>query len=324
MKPKVLRANLIRKIREQQLFNAKDHVLVAVSGGQDSLRLLRWLTEGDLPQDIQPKVSAIYINHQLRQDAMQEETFVRHVLSNTPNLVVQAIERINWDEVPTVSVEEQARDRRYQTMFAVANKINANVIVTAHHRDDQAETILYKLTRGSRLDQLTGMPPKQTLTNHLQLVRPFLELSKAELQGLVKEPVQEWIDDYTNDDQKYARNRLRHAIIPDLQQINQQAIPHIIGFAEELAALQALANPQITQYVADLEQGHLDWELPMPQLVLVLQKWLQKHQILDVKNRQLEQAVQLMKNKNIATGTVHLQGNNLLVRSRGNLQLLKG
>jgi tRNA(Ile)-lysidine synthase len=58
--------------------------------------------------------------------------------------------------------------------------------------------------------------------------------------------------------------------------------------------------------------------------VLVLQKWLQKYQILDVKNRQLEQAVQLMKNKNIATGTVHLQGNNLLVRSHENLQLLKG
>lgn len=324
MKPKVLRANLIRKIREQQLFNANDHVLVAVSGGQDSLRLLRWLTEGDLPQDIQPKVSAIYINHQLRQDAMQEETFVRRVLSNTPNLVVRAIERINWDEVPTVSVEEQARDRRYQTMFTVANKIKANMIVTAHHRDDQVETILYKLARGSRLDQLTGMPAKQTLTNHLQLVRPFLDLSKVELQGLVKEPVQEWIDDYTNDDQKYARNRLRHAIIPDLQQINQQAMPHIIDFAEELAALQALAAPQITQYVADLEQGHLDWELPTSQLVLVLQKWLQKYQILDVKNRQLEQAVQLMKNKNIATGTVHLQGNNLLVRSHENLQLLKG
>lgn len=324
MKPKILRANLIRKIRTQQLFNANDHVLVAVSGGQDSLRLLRWLTEGDLPQDVQPKVSAVYINHQLRQDAAEEEIFVRHVFANTPNLVSNTVERLYWDEIPTVSVEEQARDKRYNVMFKVAKNVGANMIVTAHHLNDQVETILYKLTRGSRLDQLTGIPAKQSLTNNLQLVRPFLDLSKVDLRELVKNPVQEWIDDYTNDDQKYARNRLRHAVIPDLQKINQQAMMHIINFAKELTAIQALAAPQIDRYVLDLEQGTLDWSLPQTQLVLVLQKWLQNHQILDVKSRQLEQAVQLMKNKNTATGTVQLQGNNQLIRDHKNLLLLKG
>lgn len=323
MKPKVLRANLIRKIRTQQLFNADDHVLVAVSGGQDSLRLLRWLTEGDLPQDVQPKVSAVYINHQLRQDAAEEETFVRHAFANTPNLVSNTIERLHWDEVPTVSVEEQARDKRYNVMFRVAKNIGANMIVTAHHLNDQVETILYKLTRGSRLEQLTGMPAKQRLTNELQLVRPFLDLSKADLRELVKEPVQEWIDDYTNDDQRYARNRLRHAIIPDLQRINKQAMTHIIDFADQLTALQALAAPQIDQYVVALETGQLDWELPQEQLLLVLQKWLKKQQVLDIKNRQLQQAIQLMKNKNVAAGTVHLNDHQRLIRDHQWLSLVK-
>lgn len=115
MQPRVLRANLIRHIREQQLFDATDHLLVAVSGGQDSLRLLRWLTEGDLPQDLQPKVSAIYINHQLRSDAPQEEALVRQVFAQTPHLQSATVRILDWTSAPTVSVEEQAREKRYDT-----------------------------------------------------------------------------------------------------------------------------------------------------------------------------------------------------------------
>ncbi|WP_258088683.1 tRNA lysidine(34) synthetase TilS [Weissella fangxianensis] len=323
MQPRVLRANLIRHIREQQLFDATDHVLVAVSGGQDSLRLLRWLTEGDLPQDLQPKVSAIYINHQLRSDASQEEALVRQVFAQTPHLQSATVRTLDWAAAPTVSVEEQAREKRYGIMFSVAKQVGANMIVTAHHRDDQVETILYKLARGSRLEQLTGMPAKQNLTNGLQLVRPFLGLSKMALKDIVKEPVQEWIDDYTNDDQRYARNRLRHAIIPDLQHINKQAMMHIIDFADQLTALQALAAPQIDQYVVALETGQLDWELPQEQLLLVLQQWLKNQQVLDIKDRQLQQAIQLMKNKNVATGTIHLNDHQRLIRDHQWLSLVK-
>ncbi|WP_439818906.1 tRNA lysidine(34) synthetase TilS [Weissella paramesenteroides] len=323
MQPRVLRANLIRHLREQQLFDATDHVLVAVSGGQDSLRLLRWLTAGDLPKDLQPQVSAIYINHQLRSDAQQEEELVRKVFANTPHLQSATIRKLDWSEVPTVSVEEKAREKRYSVMFSVAEQVGANSIVTAHHRNDQVETILYKLARGSRLEQLTGMPEKQTLTNGLKLVRPFLSLSKLELKDLVKEPVQEWIDDYTNNDQQYARNRLRNAVIPDLQHINKQAVNHIIDFAEQLTALQALAGPQIKQYVAELEAGTLNWKLPTEQLLLVLQQWLQKQELFDVKDRQLRQIIQLMRNKNVATGSVQLNDYKQLKRDHQWLRLVK-
>lgn len=323
MQPRVLRANLIRHLREQHLFDATDHVLVAVSGGQDSLRLLRWLTAGDLPTDLQPQVSAIYINHQLRSDAQQEEELVRKVFAHTPHLQSATIRKLDWSEVPTVSVEEKAREKRYGVMFSVAEQVGANSIVTAHHRNDQVETILYKLARGSRLEQLTGMPEKQTLTNGLKLVRPFLSLSKLELKDLIKEPVQEWIDDYTNDDQQYARNRLRNAVIPDLQHINKQAVAHIINFADQLTALQALANPQIKQYVAALEAGVLDWELPTEQLLLVLQQWLQKQEVFDVKDRQLRQTIQLMRNQNVATGSIQLNDYKQLIRDHQWLRLVK-
>lgn len=323
MQPRVLRANLIRHLREQQLFDATDHVLVAVSGGQDSLRLLRWLTAGDLPKDLQPQVSAIYINHQLRSDAQQEEELVRKVFANTPHLQSATIRKLDWSEVPTVSVEEKAREKRYSVMFSVAEQVGANSIVTAHHRNDQVETILYKLARGSRLEQLTGMPEKQTLTNGLKLVRPFLSLSKLELKDLVKEPVQEWIDDYTNNDQQYARNRLRNAVIPDLQHINKQAVNHIIDFSEQLTALQALASPQIKQYVAELEAGTLNWKLPTEQLLLVLQQWLQKQELFDVKDRQLRQIIQLMRNKNVATGSIQLNDYKQLKRDHQWLRLVK-
>lgn len=83
MQPKVLRANLTRQIREQGLFDQHDHVLVAVSGGQDSLHLLRWLTEGTLPADVQPTVSAGYVNHQLRMMPLQRKRwFAEHLRSH--------------------------------------------------------------------------------------------------------------------------------------------------------------------------------------------------------------------------------------------------
>ena len=98
---------------------------------------------------------------------------------------------------------------------------------------------------------------------------------------------------------------------------------HIIDFADQLTALQALAAPQIDQYVVALETGQLDWELPQEQLLLVLQKWLKQQQVLDIKNRQLQQAIQLMKNKNVAAGTIHLNDHQRLIRDHQWLSLVK-
>lgn len=321
--PKVLRANLIRTIRSEKLFARDDHVLVAVSGGQDSLHLLKWLTEGGLPADIQPTVSAGYVNHQLRTDAAEEEALIGRVFAQTPRLANRLMARLSWSQQPNSGLEEVAREKRYAQLMDMAKQVGANMIVTAHHQDDQVETILYKLIRGSRLTQLTGMADKQSFLGGVPVVRPFLNLPKGDLAKLVQEPLTEWIEDYTNQDEAYARNHMRQTVVPALTTINQQASEHIIAFADQLAGLEKLATGALKIHVQALEAGRLDWQADDAVLLLVLQSWLAKKMLFNVKNRQLEQAVQLMRNPNVNTGSIALGGHLYLVRSDKHLQLVE-
>lgn len=308
MQPKVLRANLTRQIREQGLFDQHDHVLVAVSGGQDSLHLLRWLTEGTLPADVQPTVSAGYVNHQLRDDAAAEEALVRRTFAATPHLAHGLIETLTWEAVPTVAVEERAREKRYEALIKMAREVGANIIVTAHHQGDQVETILYKLTRGSRLTQLVGMAPRQQLRGDIDLARPLLDLTKADLADLVIQPLTEWVEDYTNADETFARNRMRQTVLPALTSINEQAAEHVVTFATQLAALQKLANGAINVHVKALEAGRLDWTVDESVLTIIIQTWLTKKHVLNVKDSQIAQAIQLMRNPSVSTGLIDLGG----------------
>lgn len=321
MQDKVVRANLTRMIREERLFDKRDHVLVAVSGGRDSLHVLRWLTDNSLPADIQPIVSAAYINHQLRTDADAEQALVERVFAQTPNLASTTIRQLTWDTVPTAGVEELAREKRYEALVAIAREVGANVIVTAHHKGDQVETILYKLARGSRLTQLLGMAKKQQLQGDIDLIRPVLQLDKAMLGQLVNEPLVEWVEDYTNADETFARNRMRHTVVPALEEINEQTKDHVIAFADQLAALQKLASGSINVHVKALEDGRLDWRVDESVLLLVLQTWLTKKHVFAVKDSQLTQAIQLMRNPNVNRGFIDL-GNGLQLERFENYLLL--
>lgn len=316
MQARVLRANLIRQLRTEKLLSATDHVLVAVSGGYDSLHLLHWLTDGGLPADVQPKVSAVYVNHHLRLDAAEEEALVRREFERlTPSLATQTITEINWDTKPTTGIENQARERRYALLDEVAQKVGANKIVTAHHQGDQVETVLYKLARGSQLGQLTGMQSSQAFGEGLEIVRPLLSVKKAELPALLQTPLTEWIEDYTNDDIDFARNRLRQVVRPALTAINQKADEHVVEFAGQLSALLSLAEPQIMELTVALEEGRIDWHLPTATLLLVLQNWLHQHNVYDIKDAQLQQAIKLMNNRGTNRGEVNLGVQGKLVRA---------
>lgn len=315
MQARVLNANLIQSLRQKQLFTKDDHVLVAVSGGEDSLNLLHWLTKGQLPMDLQPKVSAAYINHQLRDDAAVEERFVRQVFEHTPNLVQTKVKQIQWAKKPEVGLEELAREERYAALTAIANEVGANILMTAHHQDDQAETILYKLIRGGRLSQLQGMQESLTLTDKLQLIRPFLGLSKESIRTLNNHDVVEWVQDVSNEDVSFARNRIRHVILPEMTEVNHQATQHVIALSEQLLGQEALLQPVLDNYVQQVQAGLFDWQLPMVSCVLVLQHWLADLAKFDVSDKQLMQVVHLMRNDSVNRGEVMLRHGRRFVRS---------
>lgn len=324
VQPKTLRMQLIKNLQAAELFNQDEHVVVALSGGFDSLHLATWLTDGVLPSSLQPKVSVIYINHQLRDDAEKEETFVRDWLDqNKDRFVHTAIRRIDWEEIPQHGVEEQARERRYALLKQQALQWGTNIIVTAHHQDDQVETMLFKLMRGSQLQQLLGMPMRQ-LRDGLDLRRPFLGLSKTDLPNLVAQPILQVIEDSSNYDQTYARNRLRQSIIPELKQINYQFAPHLIKTMNQLGALLKLADPVLDNQAQQIEMGTFDWQTTETDIqLLVLQKWIKQQQEYEVKDQQLYQIIKLMQNPNVNRGSVQISHELQAVRNKRQLTLQK-
>ncbi|MCT8395704.1 tRNA lysidine(34) synthetase TilS [Weissella soli] len=319
MKVNQIALKLIKYIRENQLFSASDHVVVAFSGGYDSLHLATWLTDGSLPVDLQPRVSLVYINHGLRSDADIEEAFVEDWLAahgqRFENIMMA---QMDWDEVPRSGVEGLARERRYEILQSYADLWKASKVITAHHRDDQAETILFKLIRGSRLAQLAGMTPTITW-NGLTIVRPLLQLAKHELPNIVAQPITHWIEDSTNADLHYARNRIRRVILPEMRQINSAVSDHIIDSADQLTGMIALAQQGISRGMVEIDAGQFDWQQPENQVLLILQSWLEKQHVYVVKDRQLQQVIQLMQNRSVAQGTVNLEAGLQLVREKSHL-----
>jgi tRNA(Ile)-lysidine synthase len=114
-----------------------------------------------------------------------------------------------WDgEKPKTGIQEKAREARYALLLAHARSVGADVIMTAHHADDQAETILFRLLRGSGLTGLAGMK-RETIRDGIAIARPLLDLPKAELVAICRDAGQAFVDDPSNSDSRYARTEMR-------------------------------------------------------------------------------------------------------------------
>lgn len=130
------------------------------------------------------------------------------------------------------NLEANARKARYQWLQGICAKHQANCLLTAHHADDQAETLLFRLMRGTGIKGLAGIAPRQKGTNGLVLARPLLELSKSQLLGYLAQMGQNWRQDSTNDSLNLARNRIRHQVLPQVKQaMGDHAIAAIASFA---------------------------------------------------------------------------------------------
>ena len=184
------------------------HVLLAVSGGADSLALMllaaHWATE----QAHQgPQLSVATVNHGLRPEAAQEAASVSMMakelgLSHTV---------LRWTgEKPSTGLQEAAREARYRLLKAHAETIGADAIVLAHHADDQAETVLMRLSAGSGLSGLAGMEPEAQWDGMI-LLRPFLAVPGARLRATVEAFGWKPIDDPSNRSDRFTRVRFRQA-----------------------------------------------------------------------------------------------------------------
>ncbi|ANZ59970.1 tRNA lysidine(34) synthetase TilS [Secundilactobacillus paracollinoides] len=228
-------------IQSNAWFSKKDTVIVAVSTGVDSMTLLRLLER--LPVDVRPRVIVAHVNHRLRQQSEAEAEYLR-TYCHDHDLV---FEGTVWpiETHPKTGIEAAARDFRYAFFGQLMRRYQATALVTAHHGDDQVETILMKLIRGGDLHQLVGIKRAQPFGGGL-LVRPLLDYGKAELISFARAQHLTWYDDDTNQADDVLRNRIRHQVVPVLKQENPQLLAHVQHYADTLTAHLALSDAQLS------------------------------------------------------------------------------
>ena len=231
-----LRERVFRYISEQHLIEQGDTVIAGVSGGADSVCLLFLLL--DLKERLQINVTVLHIEHGIRGERSRQDAHFVEELCKTHDIPFQ-VRSVNATEYAgehKVTLEEAARILRYEAFAEVAATYgDAHVkIAVAHHRDDQAETVLFQMARGSGLHGLGGMHPKRD-----RIIRPLLTCSRRDLELYLSENNLPYVTDETNQDNQYARNRIRNVILPELKEIQPGCIDHIAAAAGELQEIDA-------------------------------------------------------------------------------------
>lgn len=224
MKAQTFEREVAAYIGRHRLLTAGVRVLVALSGGADSVALLRVLLR------LGYGVEAAHCNFRLRgEESEGDEAFVRRLCEELGvPLHVQAFDTKAYAASHGMSIEMAARELRYGWFRTLAKELSISAVAVAHHRDDNAETLLLNLVRGTGLRGLCGMRPRvEGSRGEAAIVRPLLGQSRQSILGYLSELGQPFVTDSTNACTDIARNRLRHNVLPELRQINPAADENI-------------------------------------------------------------------------------------------------
>jgi tRNA(Ile)-lysidine synthase len=221
--------------------NGMSRLALAVSGGSDSMAMLRMVHEWASTQDKLLRIFVLTVDHGLREVAGDE---AKQVAQWCAGLGI-AHETLRWDgQKPLTGIQAKARAARYDLMSAWCIAHDVPALLTAHTADDQAETVVMRSARTSSAKSLAGIWPERDW-NGVRVLRPLLGLRRADLRSYLNEQNQNWIDDPSNDDVRFERVRVRQALAGDAE-----------GFAE-----QALAAQRETRRASDLATQWCDESL---------------------------------------------------------------
>lgn len=223
-------------IEEKQLFTLRDRVLVALSGGADSVALLRVLLA------LGYRCEAAHCNFHLRgEESNRDEQFVRELCRGLGvALHVTHFDTTAYAARHHVSIEMAAREMRYRWFEQLRQEREMSVIAVAHHRDDSVETFLLNLVRGAGINGLKGISPKNGA-----IVRPLLEVNRQDILDYLQHLQQPYVTDSTNLQDEYMRNKIRLNILPMLRELNPSVSESIAETAARLGDVSLLYNKEI-------------------------------------------------------------------------------
>ena len=223
---------LIKFDKENNFFKTKQTVLIALSGGADSVALLHFACA--LGKKKQFKVCACHVNHNLRPTAKRDENLVINLCKelNVP-LIVKKVTVKPLAKKEKLSLEHAARKLRYKALEESAAKFNAKVIAFAHHADDNVETFFLNILRGTQLKGLGGIPATRPL-GELKIIRPFLSITKQEILEYCAYHNLPFENDETNFDDIYTRNFIRLKLLPMLEEKQPQIRKHILEICKQV------------------------------------------------------------------------------------------
>ncbi len=263
--------DLFLQVKKQQWIREGEQILLALSGGADSMYLLYFLKE--LQNHLSFSLRAMHVQHGIRgKEAMEDAAFSRRQaeLYQVPFLEYTCSVP-DYAEENKLGIEEAARTLRYKALKEEALRWQAESgrktkIALAHHMDDQAETILFHLIRGAGFSGISGMKAEEVLweltkddadkevqlgnrQDRISLIRPLLSLRKEEILKRLEELGIPYREDSTNRDKSYARNYLRLEILPALEKINAGAVKHLLEVAELFSETEVYFQEKATEWI---------------------------------------------------------------------------
>lgn len=237
-------------IEENNMLCGGAGVVAAVSGGADSMCLLSLLLEYRKICDL--KIYCAHLNHGIRENAARDEKFVKDFCEK--NNIDFFAKRLDIPKIAAekgVSEELCGREERYAFFFDVLNKTNSRAVFTAHNKDDNAETVLLHLLRGSAAAGMRGIG----FLRGDGVCRPLINISRDEIEEYLKLNGIKWVNDETNNSDDYTRNFIRHNILPQMKKVNPAIVETLYKssrvFAEDDSYLQDMADKANALFFCD-------------------------------------------------------------------------
>lgn len=254
-----------------ELLQKKQKILVACSGGADSMCLLTLMqmlaTEWDL------EIVVCHVNHNLReQEAERDAEFVRaHCQKYDLKFELFSLPVREFAKCQRLSIEQAARQLRYKALRATKEKLGCQAIATAHNKNDQAETFLLNMLRGAGINGLKGMLPQKN-----ELIRPLLTVERAAIEAFCLEHQLAYVTDSSNESREYLRNRIRHELLPILQEYNPNITNSLTANMQNIAQDATYLNELAKQAAASILSWDFDVHAPGYTVVSLAADQLQK------------------------------------------------